>query len=107
MTLLPLIERELRTRARSRTTYWTRFAAVALGVVVCLPELLSGEFGATGTSGKFIFNGIVVIGFLLACCGSLLTADVLSRERRAAGLVPHTAASNASVTSVVRALPPR
>ena len=79
MTLLPLIERELRTRARSRTTYWTRFAAVALGVVVCLPELLSGEFGATGTSGKFIFNGIVVIGFLLACCGSLLTADVLSR----------------------------
>jgi ABC-type transport system involved in multi-copper enzyme maturation permease subunit len=83
MTLLPLIERELRARARSRVTYWTRFAAVAVGMMVCLPELLSGEFGAaTGNGGKFTFNGIVVIGFLLACCGSLLTADVLSRERR-------------------------
>jgi ABC-type transport system involved in multi-copper enzyme maturation permease subunit len=56
---------------------------VLVGALICLPELLSGEFGTTtGNSGKFIFNGIVVIGFLLACCGSLLTADVLSRERR-------------------------
>jgi ABC-type transport system involved in multi-copper enzyme maturation permease subunit len=83
MTFLPLFERELRTRARSRATYWTRFTAVLVGAIICLPELLSGDFGTTsGSSGKFIFNGIVVIGFLLACCGSFLTADVLSRERR-------------------------
>ena len=83
MTFLPLFERELRTRARNRATYWTRFAAVLVGAIVCVPELLSGNFGTTaGSSGKFIFNGIVVIGFLLACCGSFLTADVLSRERR-------------------------
>src|ERR1041385_4561668 len=83
MTLLPLFERELRARARNRATYWARFAAVLVGAIICLPELLSGTFGTTaGSSGKFIFNGIVVIGFLLACCGSILTADVLSRERR-------------------------
>jgi len=83
MTILPLIERELRARARNRMTYWTRFATVLIGAIVCLPELLSGDFGTTaGNNGKFIFNGIVVIGFLLACCGSLLTADVISRERR-------------------------
>src|SRR5262245_52819477 len=83
MTFLPLFERELRTRARNRATYWTRFAAVLVGAIVCLPELLSGNFGTTsGSTGKFIFNGIVVIGFLLACCGAALTADVVSRERR-------------------------
>jgi ABC-type transport system involved in multi-copper enzyme maturation permease subunit len=83
MTLLPLIERELRAQARKRTTYWTRFGTVLVGVVVCMPELLSAEFGTTGArSGKFFFNGLVVIGFLLACCGSFLTADLLSRERR-------------------------
>jgi ABC-type transport system involved in multi-copper enzyme maturation permease subunit len=83
MTLLPLIGRELRARARNRATYWTRFTAVLVGAIVCLPELLSGDFGTTaGSSGKFIFNGIVVIGFLLACCGGALTADLISRERR-------------------------
>jgi ABC-type transport system involved in multi-copper enzyme maturation permease subunit len=83
MTVLPLFGRELRARARNRATYWVRFAAALVGAIVCLPELLSGDFRTTaGSSGKFIFNGIVVIGFLLASFGSLLTADVLSRERR-------------------------
>lgn len=83
MTFLPLLERELRARARSRATFWTRFAVVLVTMVVCLPELLSAGFGTqAGSSGKFIFNGIVVIGFLLACGGCLLTADVISRERR-------------------------
>ena len=83
MTFLPLIDRELRARARNRATYWTRFAAVLLGALICLPELLSGQFGtAAGKGEKFIFNGLVVIGFLLACSASFITADVLSRERR-------------------------
>src|SRR5690349_19699125 len=83
MTLFPLVERELRARARNRVTFWIRFAAVLVATIICLPELLSGEFGNTGgSSGKFIFNGIIVIGFLIACCDSFLTADVISRERR-------------------------
>jgi ABC-2 family transporter protein len=83
MTLLPLIYRELRSRARNRATYWTRFAAVFAGAVICLPELLSGLSGMTPSAGgKHIFNALVAIGFLLACSASFLTADVLSRERR-------------------------
>jgi ABC-type transport system involved in multi-copper enzyme maturation permease subunit len=83
MTLLPLFERELRARARTQATFWTRFAAVLVGAIICLPELLSGGFGTrTGSSGEFIFHGIVVVGFLLSCGGCFLTADVLSRERR-------------------------
>src|SRR5256885_1224155 len=88
MTFLPLIDRELRARARNRVTYWIRFVAVVAGALICLPELLSGEFGtAAGASGKSTFNGLVVIGFLLACCGSFLTADILSRERREGTLI--------------------
>lgn len=83
MNLLPLVDRELRARARHRATYWTRFGAVLAGAIICLPELLTGEFGTTtGNAGKYIFNGLIVIGFLLSCCASFLTADVLSRERR-------------------------
>jgi ABC-type transport system involved in multi-copper enzyme maturation permease subunit len=83
MTFLPLLERELRARARSRATFWTRFGVVVAAMLVCLPELLSGGFGnQAGSNGKFIFNGIVVVAFLLACGGCLLTADVISRERR-------------------------
>ncbi len=83
MTFLPVLERELRVRARSRATFWTRFAVVLVAMVVCLPELFSGGFGrSAGSNGRFVFNGAVVIGFLLACGGCLLTADVISRERR-------------------------
>lgn len=83
MTVLPLIDRELRARARNRATYWIRFGAVLVGAIICLPELLSSRLGLTaGNNGKFIFNALVVTGFLLACCASFLTADVLSRERR-------------------------
>lgn len=83
MTFLPLLERELRARARSRATFWVRFVVVLVAAIICLPELLSGGFGTgAGDNGKFTFNGIVVIAFLLACGGCFLTADVLSGERR-------------------------
>src|SRR4051794_10783121 len=83
MTFLPVLQRELRARARNRVTFWTRFCVVLVAVVVCLPELLSGGFGTgVGNNGRFIFNGIVTVAFLLACGGCLLTADVISRERR-------------------------
>src|ERR1051326_8163353 len=82
MTFLPLLERELRARARSRATFWMRFGAVLVAAIICLPELLSGGFGTASNNGKFIFNGIVIIAFLLACGGCFLTADVISRERR-------------------------
>jgi hypothetical protein len=83
MTFLPLLERELRARARSRAMFWVRFVVVLVAAVICLPELLSGGFGTgAGNNGKFIFNGIVVLAFLLACGGCLLTADGISGERR-------------------------
>ena len=39
MTILPLIERELRVRARSRAAYWTRFMVALVGMLLCLRTL--------------------------------------------------------------------
>jgi hypothetical protein len=84
MTFLPIIERELRVRARSQAAYWTRFAVVLAGMLVCLPQLMwwSGPFGTYATLGRGLLNGLVSTAFLLSCGACLLTADVISLERR-------------------------
>ena len=83
MTFLPIIERELRVRARNRAAYWTRFAVALASMLVCLPQLMwSGPFGTPTTMGESLFNGIVSAAFLLSCGACLLTADVISSERR-------------------------
>jgi hypothetical protein len=83
MTFLPIIERELRVRARGRTAYWTRFAVALVGLVICLPPLVwSGPFGTPGTMDRSLFNGFVSAAFLLSCGACLLTADLISSERR-------------------------
>src|ERR1035437_139319 len=83
MTFLPIIERELRVRARNRAVYWTRFAVALAGMLVCLPQLMwSGPFAAPVTLGQGLFNGLVSAAFLLSCGACLLTADVISMERR-------------------------
>jgi hypothetical protein len=83
MTFLPIIARELRTRARSRSTYWTRFAVALAGMLICLPQLaMPGLNGTAASLGKNVFDGIVAAGFVLCCCACLLTADAVSSERR-------------------------
>jgi hypothetical protein len=83
MTFLPIIERELRVRARSRATYWTRFAVVLTGMLVCLPQWMwSGPLGTFDTLGRSFLNGLVSAAFVLSCGACLLTADVISLERR-------------------------
>ena len=76
MTFLPLIERELRLRARSPAAYWTRFIVALGGALICLPQLLSssGSFSTPATIGRGVFNGIVSAAFLLICGVCLLTA---------------------------------
>lgn len=82
MTFLPIVERELRLRARSRATYWTRFAVGLAGVVICLQSMGSTPLGLQSGVGKLVFNGIVAAAFLLSCGACLLTADAISVERR-------------------------
>ncbi|MCX6925577.1 MAG: ABC transporter permease subunit [Verrucomicrobia bacterium] len=83
MTFLPIIERELRVRARSRGTCWLRCGVVLLGGLVCLPPLLwSGPVFPTSTLGQSLLSGLVIIAFVLCCGACLLTADIISAERR-------------------------
>ena len=86
MTILPLIERELRIRARSRAVYWTRFAVALVGMLLCLRalSLYSGLPGQTQAMlvGHMAFQSIVMAAFILCCWAGLLTVDGISRERR-------------------------
>ena len=83
MTFLPIIERELRVRGRRRETYWLRCSVVLAGALGCLPQLLwSGLIGTGATVGPGLLTGLVIAAFLLCCVACLLTADVISAERR-------------------------
>src|SRR5262245_5553915 len=82
MTLLPILDRELRTRARGQATYWIRFCVALAGVLICLQSMESGVFSTPSMMGTFVFNGIVGAAFLVSCCACMLTADSISSEWR-------------------------
>jgi ABC-type transport system involved in multi-copper enzyme maturation permease subunit len=83
MTFLPIMERELRVRARSRAAYWTRFGVALVAVLICLPALwISSPFASPATVGRYVFNGLLGIGFVLSCAACLVTAGAINSERR-------------------------
>ena len=83
MTLLPILGRELRARARGRATYWARFAVGLLGFLICVPEaFFAGRAGLGSMSGWRVFNGVIGTAFILSCSACLLAADSISAERR-------------------------
>ena len=85
MTLLPIVERELRVAARRPVTYWTRlgFAMVGAGIVglallfAAVAQTVATRIGA----GLFYFLSLLALGFS-AFAGVFLTADCLSEEKR-------------------------
>src|SRR5512133_3329767 len=81
MIFLPILERELRVRARRRADHWARFAVGGIGILIGLPPLLWSS-ASTATIGRGSFDGLVGGAFLLCCAACLLTADSISSERR-------------------------
>ena len=83
MTLLPVIDRELRLRARQGAMYWTRCAVAAMAGLVAIEELaLSSNTLSPELIGAATFHAIGWLGFIVACACGLVTADCISRERR-------------------------
>jgi len=83
LTVLPIVERELRVRARSAAGYWTRFAVGLIALVMTVPAFVSPvNFRSAAHIGPLVFHWLVGTAFVLCCGASLLTADVISRERR-------------------------
>lgn len=85
MTLLPVVERELRVNARRPATFWVRVGAAAFAVLMGAAMLLvSALFGASGGGfGQSLFFGLS--NLLLVFClfeGARVTADCLSEEKR-------------------------
>ncbi len=82
MNLLPIVGRELRTRARSRATYWVRFTVALGGVLICLPEMvLPGPFSGSAVAGRHVFDGVIGLAFVLSCSACLVAADLIRAER--------------------------
>lgn len=83
MTLLPIVARELRVASRRRATYWTRFSAGVIAIVVCSfvwATLFRQSSKDTGIA-LFVATSIIAnIYSLLA--GAHATADSVSEEKR-------------------------
>jgi ABC-type transport system involved in multi-copper enzyme maturation permease subunit len=84
MTLLPIVERELRVAARRAWVYWLRltFAGLALGVWVLLLAASGGGW-SQAQLGRALLDGISIPALVFALfTGVFLTADCVSSERR-------------------------
>src|ERR1051326_2871237 len=85
MTFLPIVERELRVAARTRSSFWLRSAAASLALIIgaaCLWLFTVSGFGSSGPGGM-VFNAIM---WLFVCAalaaGLFFTSDSLSEEKR-------------------------
>src|SRR5438094_475716 len=80
MTFFPILERELRARARRPSAYWGRFTAALVGIFVVLLSTTGSEHPKV--TGKILFESITWVTFILSCSACFLSADVISSERR-------------------------
>ncbi len=85
MTVLPIVERELRVAARRPGTYWLRVTAAFVAIAVfgwMLLTLLRDDV-PSAAHGRYLFRAL--FGLAFAYClfiGAWLTADCLSEEKR-------------------------
>jgi ABC-type transport system involved in multi-copper enzyme maturation permease subunit len=83
MTLLPIVERELRVAARRRGTYWTRAAIVMVATILAMVSFLASLVIPVAKFGQILFWGLSGMSMLYCLiAGRLLTADCLSEEKR-------------------------
>lgn len=84
MTLLPIVERELRVASRRRFTFWGRLAAAGFALLVFFGlQLLANASRGSFRAGQVQFSILKWMSFLFACTsGVFLTADSLSEEKR-------------------------
>ncbi|MBI5383251.1 MAG: ABC transporter permease subunit [Verrucomicrobia bacterium] len=83
MTFLPIVERELRTRARRPGTYWLRCSAALIGAALAGVMMIGAVLFGPGTVGKKLFLWLAWPAWLFCLLeGVRNTADCLSEEKR-------------------------
>src|SRR5262245_10988822 len=84
MTFLPIVDRELRIKARLKSTFRIRLLAALIAIVIAGFMLLIGQIASAPQQlGKGIFLTLAWMAFI--CClleGIRNTADCLSEEKR-------------------------
>lgn len=88
MIFLPLVDRELRGRARRPATFRARFGAAAVAITLAILMLLASEaFLLPGNVGQFLFYALGITAFVFCLLeGVRTTADSLSEEKRSGTL---------------------
>src|SRR5687767_2250718 len=83
MTFLPIVDRELRERARWRSTYWIRGLVAFLATAVAAFVLMFVSATSLGSVGKVTLNVLAWLAFPFVVVEGLRnTADSLSAEKR-------------------------
>lgn len=87
MTFLPIVERELRVRARMKSTYRFRLWAAIGAIVLAGMVLGGGSVKNAGQNGFIIFSALSWLSFVYCLIdGARNTADCLSEEKRSGTL---------------------
>jgi ABC-type transport system involved in multi-copper enzyme maturation permease subunit len=86
LTILPIVDRELRVAARGKVTYRLRmvFAVGAVTLAGAIGLFMGWVAKAAGTEiGVYIFDALSWVALVFSCvAGVFLTADCLSEEKR-------------------------
>ncbi len=82
MTVLPIIERELRAEGRNAFTYWLRTLGALMLLIVFAGMMLDAQGSAPGQGARLFGNLNTALFVSIWLLVPLLTADCLSRERR-------------------------
>jgi ABC-type transport system involved in multi-copper enzyme maturation permease subunit len=83
MSVLPIVDRELRVTARRKGIYWMRFYAALSMLLIWLVVLLNTNLAARGQMGHYLLTSLGVLALAMSMlAGVFLTADSLSEEKR-------------------------
>jgi len=89
MTLLPVVERELRVASRRSWTYWSRAGAALLAILVSSWFLLLQGSMGLGALGKPLFGTLSFFSFVFAAfAGGATSRERLGWEKREGTLGP-------------------
>ena len=83
MTFLPIVDRELRIRARWKSTYWIRGLVATIAILIAGVMMLFSNLANPGAVGKPMFQILTWLAWVLCLVEGLRnTADCLSEEKR-------------------------
>jgi ABC-type transport system involved in multi-copper enzyme maturation permease subunit len=83
MTLLPIVERELRVASRQRGTYWLRTGVALAVIMIGMFIYLNGRNDAPAQISLGMFYSLTILaGLFCLFAGARATADCLSEEKR-------------------------